>query len=467
MRSNRFRTLCRIEGLYLLALAATPAAADTTAPASRPTELPMLTVEATAASGSTAYAPPRSTAATRFEADTLEVPQSVQVIGRALIEDSGAVDVGDILKRVPSAYVGNTRLAPFTSFSWKIRGFDAAVTRNGYTILHHAARYGFYDVAKAALKAGVKPSVEAYGGFTPLHYAARENHLRITVLLVENGADTSARISYGWTPGDLAFSKSEPITNYLQSKGASFSKGTIINEFNLVNGWPFFSQQEIIAIPFTTSQLFRAIEADSADQLAELESHGVDLKQKSPAGTPPLCLAIANRKLQAADYLLKKAADLAATDANGKNALLYAIEYRNEDFVERVRELTDRRGVDLILDMVGGDYVGRNLRALAVEGRLVQIPFLEGAKIEADFTPLMIKRLHWTGSTLRPRNAEEKAHIARQLREHPWPLLESGAVVPVIHETFDLADASAAHELMESSRHIGKILLKVAGDGSA
>lgn len=141
-----------------------------------------------------------------------------------------------------------------------------------------------------------------------------------------------------------------------------------------------------------------------------------------------------------------------------------AIDYRNEDFVERVRALTDRRGVDLILDMVGGDYVERNLRALALEGRLVQIAFLHGAKLQGDFTALMVKRLTWTGSTLRPRSAEEKARIAAQLREHVWPLLESGAVQPVIFETFDLAEAAAAHELMQSSRHIGKILLKVAGD---
>lgn len=141
-----------------------------------------------------------------------------------------------------------------------------------------------------------------------------------------------------------------------------------------------------------------------------------------------------------------------------------AIEYRNEDFVERVRTLTERRGVDLILDMVGGDYVERNLRALAVEGRLVQIAFQAGSRPNADFTLLMVKRLHWTGSTLRPRSADEKAHIAAQLREHVWPLLEAGTVQPVVFEIFDLADARAAHELMQSSRHIGKILLKVAGD---
>lgn len=141
-----------------------------------------------------------------------------------------------------------------------------------------------------------------------------------------------------------------------------------------------------------------------------------------------------------------------------------AIEYRKEDFVERVRTLTDRRGVDLILDMVGGDYVERNLRALALEGRLVQIAFLEGARPNADFTLLMVKRLHWTGSTLRARSADQKAHIATQLHEQVWPLLEAGTVQPVIFETFDLADACAAHELMYSSRHIGKILLRVAGD---
>ncbi len=140
-----------------------------------------------------------------------------------------------------------------------------------------------------------------------------------------------------------------------------------------------------------------------------------------------------------------------------------AIEYRRDDFVERIRELTGRRGVDLILDMVGGDYVARNLKALAVEGRMVQIAFLGGARIEADFTLLMTKRLTWTGSTLRPRSAEDKAQIASQLRTQVWPLLESGALQPVIHETFDLADAAAAHELMESSAHIGKIMLRVAG----
>lgn len=144
-----------------------------------------------------------------------------------------------------------------------------------------------------------------------------------------------------------------------------------------------------------------------------------------------------------------------------------AIDYRREDFVERIAALTGRRGVDLILDMVGGDYVTRNFKALAIEGRLVQIAFLNGPKAEIDCTPLMVKRLTWTGSTLRPRSAADKAQIAARLREQVWPLLASGRVQVVVHETFELADAARAHELMESSRHIGKIMLRVAGDQGA
>jgi NADPH:quinone reductase len=136
-----------------------------------------------------------------------------------------------------------------------------------------------------------------------------------------------------------------------------------------------------------------------------------------------------------------------------------AIDYRNEDFVEVVRAETGGRGVDVILDMVGGSYVERNLQALAVEGRLVQIAWLEGAKIQGNFMPLMLKRLTWTGSTLRPRSVEQKGEIARALEERVIPLLAAGTVKPLIHATFPLAEAAAAHRLMESSAHIGKIVL--------
>ena len=137
----------------------------------------------------------------------------------------------------------------------------------------------------------------------------------------------------------------------------------------------------------------------------------------------------------------------------------HAINYRTKDFLEVILERTGGRGVDVILDIVGGSYVERNLRALAVEGRLVQIAFLETSEVKANFMILMTRRLTWTGSTLRPRSVEEKGAIAAALREHVWPLLENGAVRPLIFKTFPLAEAAEAHRLMESSVHVGKIIL--------
>jgi putative PIG3 family NAD(P)H quinone oxidoreductase len=139
----------------------------------------------------------------------------------------------------------------------------------------------------------------------------------------------------------------------------------------------------------------------------------------------------------------------------------HAIDYRSQDFVAEVARITGKRGVDVVLDMVGGDYIGRNLRCLAVDGRLVQIGFLQGGKAEIDLRPLMVKRQTITGSTLRASPFERKAAIARALRDRVWPLLGQGKVRTVIHATFPLADAPSAHALMESSRHIGKIVLAV------
>jgi putative PIG3 family NAD(P)H quinone oxidoreductase len=139
-----------------------------------------------------------------------------------------------------------------------------------------------------------------------------------------------------------------------------------------------------------------------------------------------------------------------------------AINYREEDFVAVVKELTEGKGVDLILDMVGGPYIERNIEALAVEGRLVQIAFQQPSRVEIDFLPMMIKRLTITGSTLRPRSVAQKAEIAAELHEKVWPLIADGKVKPLIHTTFPLADAAAAHALMESSAHIGKIMLVCA-----
>ena len=137
------------------------------------------------------------------------------------------------------------------------------------------------------------------------------------------------------------------------------------------------------------------------------------------------------------------------------------INYRTEDFVEVVKGLTDGRGVDVILDMVAGDYVPRELKALAEDGRLSLIAVLGGTKAEVDLGTVLRRRLTITGSTLRPRNVAFKAHIAASLRETVWPLLASRAIKPVIFRTFPLKMASEAHRLMEGSTHVGKIVLEV------
>ncbi|WP_305044954.1 NAD(P)H-quinone oxidoreductase [Geoalkalibacter sp.] len=138
-----------------------------------------------------------------------------------------------------------------------------------------------------------------------------------------------------------------------------------------------------------------------------------------------------------------------------------AINYREKNFVAEVKSLTGGQGVDLILDMVGGPYIEKNMDALAMEGRLVQIAFLQESRVSVDFLPIMVKRLTLTGSTLRPRTVEQKGSIAKALREKVWPLLDAGTVKPIIHATFPLEQAADAHRLMESSTHIGKIILEV------
>jgi NADPH2:quinone reductase len=138
-----------------------------------------------------------------------------------------------------------------------------------------------------------------------------------------------------------------------------------------------------------------------------------------------------------------------------------AVNYREEDFVEVLREATGGKGVDVILDMVGGDYVDRNLKLAALNGRVVIIATLRGKIAEITIPHILMKGLRLTGSVLRPRTAEQKAAIARAVAEHVWPLVESGAVRPLIHSTFSLNNASNAHALMESSEHIGKIVLEL------
>jgi NADPH2:quinone reductase len=137
------------------------------------------------------------------------------------------------------------------------------------------------------------------------------------------------------------------------------------------------------------------------------------------------------------------------------------IDYREEDFVVVVKELTGGKGVDVILDMVGGDYVPRELKCLAADGRLSLIAFLGGSNTTLDMSDILFRRLTITGSTLRPRSVEYKTAVANALRQHVWPKIEAGTIKPVIHSVFPLDQAAEAHRLMESSTHVGKIVLSV------
>ena len=139
-----------------------------------------------------------------------------------------------------------------------------------------------------------------------------------------------------------------------------------------------------------------------------------------------------------------------------------AINYRTQDFVTEVKTLTEGNGVDVVLDMVGAPYLARNVRSLGMGGRLVMIAFLQGSKVQDfDFVPVMVRRLTITGSTMRPRTTAQKAAIAAELRARVWPALDAGRCTPVIHATFPIGQAAEAHRLMESSQHIGKIMLTV------
>jgi putative PIG3 family NAD(P)H quinone oxidoreductase len=138
----------------------------------------------------------------------------------------------------------------------------------------------------------------------------------------------------------------------------------------------------------------------------------------------------------------------------------HAIDYRTQDFVAEVQRITEKRGVDVILDMVGGPYIAKNISLLALDGRLVQIAFLQGSMVgEFNYLPVMVKRLTLTGSTLRPRTLAQKTAVAKALQKDIWPLYDAGTVKPVVHATFPLEETRQAHEMMESSAHLGKIIV--------
>ncbi|MCP4298813.1 MAG: NAD(P)H-quinone oxidoreductase [Proteobacteria bacterium] len=138
-----------------------------------------------------------------------------------------------------------------------------------------------------------------------------------------------------------------------------------------------------------------------------------------------------------------------------------AINYQNEDFLERLLAVTEGKGIDVILDMIGGKYVQKNISLAATEGRIVNINYMQGASVEVNLMPIMIKRLTLTGSTLRPQSAQAKKGIAEKLEQYIWPLIEQGKIKPLIARVFPFAEVIHAHELMESNQHIGKIVLSL------
>jgi len=139
-----------------------------------------------------------------------------------------------------------------------------------------------------------------------------------------------------------------------------------------------------------------------------------------------------------------------------------AINYATEDFVAVIKDLTGKKGVDVILDIIGGDYVSRNIACLARDGRLVNIAFRKGSKVEIDLMPVMLKRLTLTGSTLRIQPVERKAEIATALLEQVWPLIETGKIVPLVHTRLPMAQADEGHRIMDAAGHVGKIMLVVS-----
>lgn len=139
----------------------------------------------------------------------------------------------------------------------------------------------------------------------------------------------------------------------------------------------------------------------------------------------------------------------------------HAIDYRSEDFVAVIKDATGGKGVNVILDMIGGDYLPRNIKSLGMDGRMVSIAFMNGSTAEVNFMSVMLRRLTLTGSTLRPQSDDAKARMAAGLRETVWPMLDTGRIHPLIHATFPLAEAVSAHKVMESSAHIGKIVLTI------
>jgi putative PIG3 family NAD(P)H quinone oxidoreductase len=236
--------------------------------------------------------------------------------------------------------------------------------------------------------------------------------------------------------------------------GGGYAEYCVTDESNALSIPKGFSYVEAAALPETFMTVWHNVFERGALKAGEsILIHG----GSSGIGTTAIMLA---KQFGAKVFITAGSAD--KCDACKKIGADVAIDYNKEDFVAVVKEATGKKGVDLILDMIGGDYVDRNFEAAAVEGRVVQIATQKGTKVTVDLRRLMLKRLTHTGSTLRARPVADKAAIAKALEAKVWPLLEAGKVKPVIDSTYPLNKASDAHARMETSLHIGKIMLEVA-----
>jgi NADPH2:quinone reductase len=231
--------------------------------------------------------------------------------------------------------------------------------------------------------------------------------------------------------------------------GGGYAQYAVVHEDNALPVPPGFSMAEAAAVPETFFTVWTNVFERGRLQAGEtLLVHG----GSSGIGTTAIMLGQAFGAT-----VVATAGSAAKCEACRELGATLAIDYRTADFAEVMKE----RGIEanVILDMVGGDYVARNFKVAAMHGRIVNIAFQKGSRIEIDLMPIMLKRLTLTGSTLRPRSVAEKAEIARALEENVWPLFAAGRCRPVIHRTFPLAEAAEAHRLMETSSHIGKIVL--------
>ena len=194
------------------------------------------------------------------------------------------------------------------------------------------------------------------------------------------------------------------------------------------------------------------------------ESHALPvdgLSMVEAAAVPETFFTVWHNVFERGARVIATAGSAEKCDACRKLGADAAIDYKSEDFVAATKKATNDKGADVILDMIGGSYIERNYEAAAVEGRIVQIAFQGGPSAQVNFMRLMLKRLHHTGSTLRARSVADKAAIARALEQNALPLIAQGKVKPIVYKTFPLKEAASAHALMESSAHIGKIVLTV------